>query len=329
MVKLMKIVLVTFKAKNRDKEIIQGLLDDKGAVFFVDEISQDKLEEIIPQVNIILTGSGLDLKKEYLEKAENLEMIQTISAGVDYVPFKWIREDVIVCSNAGGNALAVAEHAIALLLSAAKKIVYHHENMRKGFWRRRIHGVLLRGKKLGIIGFGNIGKLVAKFAKAFEMRVLAINRSGKSDMEVDFIGTLNDLDYVLSSADFIVLALPLTKETKGLITKEKLRLMKKNAVLINVARGPIIDQKDLYEHLKSNPEFIAALDVWWEYPEDLNKPKFQKYPFHELENIIMTPHVAGFSSELREYVIRHAVENIVLFIEGKKPRNIVNRESYI
>ena len=319
-------VLVSFKARPQDKHLINEILSKYARTLFIDEVFD---YEMLKDVEIILSGSGLDLTDEILNSVKKLKFIQLISAGADSVPFEKIDENVVVATNAGGNAIPVAEHAMALLLTATKKIIEHDQNMKKGIWMRKNYGETLYGKKLGIIGFGHIGKEIAKRAKAFGMKIFAINRSGKTDFDVDFIGDISKLDYVLGSCDYIILALPLTKKTRGLIDKDKLKKMKRNAILINVGRGAVIKEEDLYYHLIENPNFIAALDVWWHYPKKGDNKAFQKYPFHKLKNIIMTPHIAGFSKELREDIIKNALFNIIRFIKGEKPKNIVNRNDYI
>ncbi len=328
MLRMKPIVLVTFRANENDRKIIEEELSKLADVKYLLDMNQNYLRRISDRVRAILTGSGRDLKEDLIKELINLEMIQTLSAGLDHVPFHIIPDHVIVASNAGGNARAVAEHALALLLSAVKRIPQHTEKMRKGIWERRKYGVLLKDKVVGIIGLGHIGREFAKMAKALGMRVYGINRSGQTDVDVDFIGTLRDLDRVLRQADFILIALPLTRETKGLIGENEFRLMKRNVILVNVGRGDVIDQKALYEFLRTNPGAIAALDVWWRYPKR-DEPTFQDYPFHKLENVIMTPHIAGFSPEIRENVIRNAVENIARFLRGEKPRNIAKKEDYI
>ncbi len=322
-------ILVTFKTKPGDRELIKSELSDLAQIFFIDQLKGKILQDILAKIDVIFTGSGLDLTRDILELAINLRMIQTLSAGVDYLPFKLIPHRVIICSNAGGNAIAVAEHVFALILSAIKRIIYHHENMKKGLWKRRDYGYLLYGKTLGIIGLGHVGREVAKIAKCFGMRVYGINRSGRTDVDVDFIGKVDDLDFVLRESDIILLSLPLTKYTRNLINREKLRIMKNNAILVNISRGGVVDQEALYYHLRDNPSFIACLDVWWEYPQGGETRCYQRFPFHELGNVIMTPHIAGFSREIRQFVIKHAVSNIKRFLTGQKPINIVDPRDYV
>lgn len=322
-------VLVTFKARPEDKEIITSILSKHAEVHFIDELSAEQLERLPPEVDVILTGSGLDLTQEILRDTRNLKLIQTLSAGADYIPFHSLPEKVLVCTNAGANAIAVAEHVWAMILAAAKKIIYHDQNMRKGIWKRRDYGFVLQNKTMGIIGLGNVGQSVARIAKAFGMRIFAINRSGVADMNVDFIGTPDKLDIVLQNSDVVVVAVPLTKYTRGMIGKRELNLMKSTAILVNVSRGEVIDQKALYEHLRDNPNFIACLDVWWRYPSKDLEPVYQDYPFHELPNVIMTPHIAGFAPEIRDRVLIAALENIIKYIRGEKPKNVVDRSDYL
>ncbi len=322
-------LLVLYPAHSEDLAILEHILGMNVKIYLKEDLEQELLKEILPQIEILLVGSGRRITRNLIKNARNLKMIQTLAAGVDLIPWNIIPKDVIVCSNAGGNARAVAEHALALLLSAIKKITYHTEKMRSGIWKRTQENKMFSDKIVGIIGFGHIGKEIAKLLKPLGFKVYGINRRGKTDIKIDFIGSVQDLDSVLRLSDVIIIALPLTKRTRGLIDKEKLELMKKDAILINISRGPVIVEKDLFDHLKNNPTFIAALDVWWKYPERKDSICYQNYPFHTLENIIMTPHIAGFSSEIRKYVIEHAAENIARFVKGQKPINIVDRRLYL
>ena len=188
---------------------------------------------------------------------------------------------------------------------------------------------LLSNKIVGIIGFGHIGVELAKMLKALGAKVYGINRSGKSPIKINFIGKLDSLNYVLSNSDIIVIALPLTKTTRGFFNRDKFETLKKNVIIVNISRGPVIDAQALYHFLKQNKDAIAALDVWWKYPENYDKIVYQDFPFHELDNVIMTPHVAGFSPDIRRDVFRNALLNIKRFLMGEKPTNIVDKCDYI
>ena len=134
-----------------------------------------------------------------------------------------------------------------------------------------------------------IGKATAKLMQAFGAKILAINTSGNTNEKVDFIGTIKDLKYALNNADFIVISMPLSRSTKGLIGEKELSWMKPDAILVNVARGEIINEKAFYEHLKSHPDFKAGIDAWWIEPFKFGKFEIH-YPFFDLPNVIGSPH---------------------------------------
>ncbi|TLZ60569.1 MAG: hypothetical protein E6K13_08130 [Methanobacteriota archaeon] len=135
-----------------------------------------------------------------------------------------------------------------------------------------------------------------------------------------------DLDRLLQESDFVLLSIPLTRHTLGLIGARELKLMKPDAVLINIARGNLIRERDLYEHLRASPRFVAALDVWWVYPRGHGRPF--TLPFHELPNIVMTPHVAWAVPEQSGRSLEAALDNVARFLRGEPPRNVIDRDEY-
>ncbi len=281
-------------------------------------------EEFISHAEFFVVAGWKDVE-ENINRMKNLRMIQTLSAGVNHIRFEKLPPDITVCSNSGANAVGVAEQAITHIFAALKKYVERHNRMREGEFPQMVESRLLHGKTVGIVGFGNVGTALARMLRCFSVKIFAINRHGDSrGIPVDFIGTMDSLDYLLENSDIVVLTLPLTNETQGLITREKLRKMKRNAILVNVGRGKIIVEKDLYEHLLKNPEFIAALDAWWHYGDRFK----QEYPFHRLPNVLMSPHCGGVYEGFWEDLVRSAAQNIKLFIQGK-PKNIVRREDYL
>jgi phosphoglycerate dehydrogenase-like enzyme len=215
---------------------------------------------------------------------------------------------------------------MALLLAAAKNVVRHTEAIRAGRFLQDLMGKSVRGKTLGIVGLGGIGGEAARLAMGLGMRVVGINRHGTSDAPVAWCGTIADLDRLLTESDFVLLSIPLTRHTLGIIGARELGLMKPDAVLINIARGNLIRERDLYEHLKAHPEFVAALDVWWTYPKGDGRPFTQ--PFHELPNVVMTPHVAWAVPEQSARSLEAALENVARFLRGEPPRNVVDRAEY-
>ncbi|MBW2437667.1 MAG: hydroxyacid dehydrogenase, partial [Deltaproteobacteria bacterium] len=186
----------------------------------------------------------------------------------------------------------------------------------------------IRGTVCGIIGFGGNGRAIATTMQVLGMQVYGINRSGKTNVPLDFIGTGVDLRKVLQASHVVVVTTPLTRITKDLIGKKELAWMRKDAILINVARGDVINQKALYDHLKSHPEFRAGIDTWWSEPAESGTFKLE-YPFFELPNIIGSPHCADHVPGAMPYAIRRALENVKDFLMGNEIRGTVNREDYV
>ncbi len=160
------------------------------------------------------------------------------------------------------------------------------------------------------------------------MKILAINSTGKTDCDVDFIGTLSDLDRLLRDSDFLLLTIGLNKMTRRLIGERELNMMKSDAVLINVARGDLIDERSLYEHLKTHPQFKAGIEAWWIEP--FNYPKFEvHYPFFELDNLLGSPHNSFLTEGALVMALDRDLDNILRFLHGDPLRNVQRREDYI
>ncbi|OGS50322.1 MAG: hypothetical protein A3K65_08075 [Euryarchaeota archaeon RBG_16_68_12] len=245
---------------------------------------------------------------------------------MDHLPYGLIPAHVTVCSNAGAYRVSIGEHAIALLLAAAKNVAAHTEAVRAGRFRQDVMGTLVRGKTLGVVGLGGIGGEAARLAKGLGMRVVGVNRRGATDAPADWCGTLDDLDRLLAESDFVLLSIPLTKRTLGLIGARELGLMKPDAVLVNIARGRLVEERDLFAHLRAHPAFRAALDVWWLYPDGDGYPFTE--PFQTLPNVVMTPHVAWAVPEQSRWSLGAALDNVARFLRGEPPRNVVDRAEY-
>jgi phosphoglycerate dehydrogenase-like enzyme len=218
------------------------------------------------------------------------------------------------------------------LLSAAKRVVDFHNAVKTEQWtlRRTLGGkevTILEERTLGILGYGGIGSAVAQIGKGFSMKIYAFSRKPVRENGVRSFQGDKGLLTVLAESDAVIVSLPLTELTNKIIGAEKLATMKKDAILVNIARGELTDETALYEHLKANPDFRYATDVWW-YREGKESLK-TTHPFFELPNFIGTPHVSGPSGLATGKPVKFAVENVIRFLRGLKPKNIVNPAEYL
>jgi phosphoglycerate dehydrogenase-like enzyme len=296
-------------------------------------LDETSLLQLLPSIDVLLVffWPGF-LIPENLVKMTNLRFIQSILAGVNHIPFAQLDKKVVVSSNAGAYSDEVAEHAWALTLSAAKRIVDFHNAVKTEQWSlRRTLGAkevtILEGRTLGILGYGGIGSTVARVGKGLRMKIYAFSRKPVREKGVKSFQGDEGLLTVLAESDAVVVSLPLTKFTNKIIGADKLATMKKDAILVNIARGELVDETALYEHLKANPDFRYATDVWW-YREGKESLR-TSHPFFELPNFIGTPHVSGPSGLATGKPVRFAVENLARFLRGLKPRNIVNLAEYV
>jgi phosphoglycerate dehydrogenase-like enzyme len=251
-----------------------------------------------------------------------------MAAGVDQVPIDQLPDRVAVASNAGAYADPMAEHVLAMALALAKRLPQHHAAMAQGDFERQTPTHAIRGAVVGILGFGGIGQSAGRLFRTLGARVHAVNRSGQTGEPVEWVGTLRDLDAVLAAADVLVVSLPLTRATNGLIGARELSLMKSDAILVNVARGAIVDEDALYEHLRRNPSFSAGIDAWWEEPGPLEAFSPGR-PFFELPNLLGSPHNSANTGRSLATAARLAAENIARYLRGEPVLHLVDRSEYV
>lgn len=262
----------------------------------------------------IIAVSNLPLNKEVIEGCKNLKMLAVAFTGVDHIAMDACRERNIVVSNcAGYSNAAVSDLVFGLLISLYRNIIPCNEVVRKAGTKDGLVGFELEGKKFGVVGTGAIGSRVASIAKAFGCEVYAYSRTVKEIEGVNFV----DLDTLLSTCDVVSLHVPLNNATKGLINSEKLSLMKKNAVLINTARGPVVDSQALADALNQGKIAGACVDVF-----EVEPPVAEDHPLLSAKNLIATPHIA-FAT--KEALVKRAVivfDNVKAFLAGK-PQNVM------
>lgn len=310
-----EVVYSTVKLKPEQR----GMIEAYAEVYESGEAgSQPRLED----VSVLICGPVTTVE---LSAMRNLRLIQCVYAGVDALPWSQIPADVIVASNAGSNADAVAEHAFALFLVAAKRVLFFDSRVREGNFEIVGESRMLHGRRLCVLGMGAIGSRIAEIAKAFKMHVVGYGRSPRSTTTVDEFYTQDRVDDALRGSNYAIIALPLTKHTRGLINYERLSLLKRDGILVNVGRAPIVVKSDLTRFLRENPSFTYATDVWW----NIQNPS-EDSDVYSLPNVISTPWVAGAASsrETYEEMLRLAVENVVRYLRGERPLNIVRHEDY-
>ncbi|MGB2782940.1 MAG: NAD(P)-dependent oxidoreductase [Atribacterota bacterium] len=295
----------------------------------------DERENIKKYLKVVEVAIGGSFSKEDLEKAKKLKLIQIPFAGVDKLDFSLYKNypNIFIC-NIHANKNAVAEHAFALILALAKNIVFNDRDLRLGRW----HGfsvkeptIQLQGKSLGIVGLGSIGWEIAKIGHALGMKVFALKRKiEEKDLKkkniLEFLGEKEDLEKVINESDFIVVVVPLTKETSGLIGKKELMLMR-GKYLINIARGVVIDEEALFKSLKEHHLAGAAIDTWYQYPSlEQREVLPSKYDFDKLENVVMSPHTAGYTDRALEENIKSVFDNIVKIYYEEEPESRIDPE---
>jgi phosphoglycerate dehydrogenase-like enzyme len=283
--------------------------------------------ETLKSADAVISGP---LSPEELNTAKNLKMVQVPYAGVDEFDLNDIMtERSIILANVHGNALSVAEHAFALLLALAKGIVRNDKDLRNGYWHgwmSREPNMELEGKTVCIIGLGSIGKNIARIAKAFGMKVIGVKKTAEQVENTDKVFTTESMSDAIKDADFIVIAVPTTNETRGFINKSVLEQMR-GKFLINVGRGDVINEQDLFVSLKNRVLKGAAIDTWWVYPKKPYEFAYPAhYPFWLLDNIILSCHTAGYSDGSIRKNWTEAVRNVMRFFAGKPVLNIISIE---
>ncbi len=325
-----KNILLTYAPGDEGKKIYLELLEDLAQVHFLNDASASERNKLLRAADIIITlsFSQKEIDSEEIPLLQNTRFIQLIYAGADKIPFAHIPADIILASNVGAFAEPIAEHVLALTLALAKNLVVKNRLLQEGKFDRSGFNQEIRDGVCGIIGFGGNGRAIAATMQAMGMKIYGINRSGKSNVAIDFIGTVSDMRKVLEASNVVVVTTPLNRSTKDLIGKRELEYMRKDAIFINVGRGGIINQKALYDHLQSHPDFRAGIDTWWSEPTDDNAFTLD-YPFFELPNIIGSPHCADHVPRSMPNATRKALENVRNFLLGKEIGGRLNREDYL
>ena len=309
--------------------VTAGLIDLKerfskyGEYIEYGDTDSSEIDERIKDVDVVIT-TRIKLGKKQFEKAEKLKLILVTATGFNHIDVKSANEFGIKVANVSGYSTnSVAQLAITFLLNGLTPVNRYYEEVKDGKWmditvpdyqKYPIDDV--NGKILGIVGFGNIGKRVAQVAEILGMEVMVAKNTEKDNAKTGSViekdGFLRyDLDEVLEKCDILTLHVPLTDSTRNLINLEKMKKMKKSTVILNLARGPVINQEDLYFALKNKIIKSAAVDVTSVEPIEKNSKLF------ELDNILITPHIAWKSEKSMIKLMDDVEKNLKLFLEGR------------
>ncbi|HZC41959.1 MAG TPA: 2-hydroxyacid dehydrogenase, partial [Streptosporangiaceae bacterium] len=324
-----RLVVVSYPADDEYARINTGVLDGHARVAFLDRAPAAERPALLRQAAALLSWNPeRELPPGSLRQAGGPEFLQLLSAGVDHIDLAAIPPQVAVAGNVGAYAPPIAEYVLAMTLALARRLPQRHAALAAGRWDQAEPVLTLNGAVCAVLGFGGIGKATARLLRAFGARIHAVNTSGATGEPAEFTGTLADLDQVLAAADVLVISVPLTQATRGLIGARELGLMKPEAILVNVARGAIVDERALYEHLRDHPGFGAGIDVWWHEPGPGEKFA-TRYPLLELPNLIGSPHNSGAVAGVQQDAARQAAENVRRYLRGEPVRGLVRREDYL
>lgn len=323
-----RLVVVGYSVDEEFAGINTRVLGDAASIAFLRRFPKGERMEVLSRAEAMISWNlRRELPPGALREARELRFIQLLSAGADNVDFAEVPEQVVLASNVGAYAAPMAEHVMAMVLGLAKRLTQQDAALASGRFDQGALSRTLNGAVCGILGFGGIGKATARLMQAFGASVYAVNTTGRTSEEVEFIGTLADLDEVLAAADVLVIALPLNAASRGLLGPRELGLMKPDAMLVNVARGAIVDERALFEHLRATPEFSAAIDAWWEDPSAAGEFR-TNYPFFELPNVIGSPHNSGMVPGILQFAARRGAQNVLRWLWSEPVIGLVRREDY-
>jgi len=324
----LRVVLPGGAAKGRPW--VEARLPDADVVA-VDNKDPAALRAALREADAIVCA---ELTREDTAGAARLSLVHVLGAGWDGIAEDALPPGSSLC-NVFEHETAIGEWVLMGMLALTRRLLVYDRDLRRGEWHEAVTfgGVPeldLRGRTVGTIGLGHIGGSVVRLARAVGMRAVAVTRSPSPerarDEGLEWLGALDELPRLLEESDFAVVCLPLSPETEGLIGEPELRLLGPESYLVNVARGPIVDERALFAALRDRAIAGAALDVWYRYPShlgELTMPATE--PFWELENVVMTPHSSGWTASTLDGRWRFIAEQLARLADGRPLENVIRR----
>lgn len=277
-------------------------------------------KEMLPELDVIVSGL---FTKDEMDRAKNLKAIFVPLVGVNHLPLALFKERNLEVYNCHGNAESVAERALALALAGLGRVVEYHNDLLKskwhGFWvggGAEDNWKSIYGMQATILGTGAIGQALARMLKAFNCTVKGWRRRDLKETIPNFDHVGTDIHEALKGSELVFAILPLTDQTKGIIDAKAIETME-GAYFVNVGRGDTVDEEALYNALKNNKLKGAGIDVWFQYPKGPNEKAMSRFPYWELPNVVLSPHIAGTTHEATLENVKEIGENILLWLDGK------------
>jgi glycerate dehydrogenase len=319
-------LVVTFDVGRVGREVVGDVIGEVADIIYLTEVQAADRADVLRRADVLLARhTATDLTPDERVLIGGSRLLQFYTAGVDFIPLQALPAELPIARNGGAFAEPMAEHALAMALSAVKRLPIEQHNLAVGEFNQFTPNRMLSGQVCGIFGFGGVGMATARLMRAVGMTIHAINRRGQSAEPTDWIGTPDQLGALLRASDVLVIAAPLSRATENRVGARELSLMKTDAILVNVARGEIIDETALFEHLQAHPSFTACLDAWWVEP--VRHGTFQmNHPFLELPNVIGSPHNSASVRNWDQIAFRRAAENCRRVLMGDTPHHLIGPE---
>lgn len=330
----MKSLLVTHKFKSEERSFVEEALKSRYEIYFAEN---DRVREKDVAINTFEVALGANIPDPLLEAASRLKFFQSIGAGIDQLNLCLLNQQGITLCNSHSHAPFVAEFALSMLFTLAKKLHHHDRMMRKGKWWRPsgasddecFLSEPITGKRIGFLGFGHIAQHTARMLCGFDVNLSAYDHRPKKILDLHPPVSHVTREEIIETNDIIFVSLPLTKSTHRSISGEELRRAKNRSLWIHISRGAVFDEKALYQALLKREMGGLAIDNWFGSRIEINGRVYpSKFPFHELPNILLSPYRALYLRESSPH-LDDAIANLIAYADGKPLRNQIAFEDYL